>query len=375
MLEGLDRIDWSSVEHAYGPAGDVPGLIRDLASDDAATRKQALRTLWSNVIHQGTVYSATSHAVPFLIELLESLTVQDKPELLVYVGALACGSSYHDVHGPLFEASGFYQDEMEQPEWQARIQEELRWVESARLAVVVGTPVYLKLLDDPIPEVRFSAAYTLAVGRDRASEIIPRLEERLKVEADDRVKASILLSLTCVGGGDAGPMVERYLDPAQARLVRVAAALSLARIAGERTPNAAVTQLMEAIADPGPIDEAYLQLPWSDGESVVAVVTSALGRLGAASAETTVPRMLDALRRLPRRDTGSIRMVGAILSLVFDQRKEPRQASELTEFQQDVLRRLAHCDPAWVWGNVSRILSGFGLPNSRTKMKEFVKPL
>ena len=85
MLEGLDRIDWSSLEHAYGPAKDVPGLIRGLASDDAATRKWARRTLWSNVIHQGTVYSATSHAVPFLIELLGLPTVEDKPGLLVYV--------------------------------------------------------------------------------------------------------------------------------------------------------------------------------------------------------------------------------------------------------------------------------------------------
>ena len=262
---------------------------------------------------------------------------------------------------------------MTQPEWDEQIREELGWVESARLAVVAGSSVYLKLLDDPIPEIRFSAAYTLAVGRDRAAEIVPRLEQRLKVEADDRVKASILLSLTCVGGGDTGPVVERYLDPAQSRVVRVAAAISLARVAGERTPEAAVTQLMEAIADPGPIDETYLQLPWSDDESVVAAVTSALGRLGAASAETTVPRMLDALGRLPHHDSGGITMVGAILSLVFDERQNPRHASELTEFQRDVLRRLARCNPAWVWGNVSWILSRFGLPHSRTKMKEFVK--
>lgn len=31
MLEGLDAIDWTSLEHAYGDASDVPDLLRDLA--------------------------------------------------------------------------------------------------------------------------------------------------------------------------------------------------------------------------------------------------------------------------------------------------------------------------------------------------------
>ena len=39
MLEGLERIDWGRLTHAYGPAGEVPGWIRELTSDDAAVRK------------------------------------------------------------------------------------------------------------------------------------------------------------------------------------------------------------------------------------------------------------------------------------------------------------------------------------------------
>ncbi len=374
MLEGLDRIDWSSLEHAYGPADDVPGRIRDLASDDATTRDEARSELGGNIIHQGTVYAATSPSVPFLIELLGSPAVQDKAALLVFVAALACGSSYHDAHGPLYEEmGGLFKDEMNQPEWDERVREELGWVESARLAVVAGTPVYLKLLDDPDPEIRFSAAYTLAVGSDRAAEIVPRLEERLKIEADDRVKASILLSLGHVGGADVGPVIERFLDPAQSRVVRVAAAISMARFARERTPEAAVRQLMEAIADPGPIDDVYLQLPWTDEESVVAAVSGALGRLGVLSAGATVPRMLDALDRLRGSDSGSIKIVGAILSLVFTERKEPRRASELTEFQRKVLRRLVRSDPAWVWDDAAWLLSDFGLPDSRGELKAFLK--
>jgi hypothetical protein len=32
MLEGLDAINWQQLTHAYGPATDVPDLIRKLTS-------------------------------------------------------------------------------------------------------------------------------------------------------------------------------------------------------------------------------------------------------------------------------------------------------------------------------------------------------
>ena len=32
MLEGLSNVDWAKLEHAYGPAEDVPDLIRALDS-------------------------------------------------------------------------------------------------------------------------------------------------------------------------------------------------------------------------------------------------------------------------------------------------------------------------------------------------------
>ena len=328
--------------------------------------------MWSNVIHQGTVYSVTAHVVPFLLELLESPGGNDKAPLLVYVAALACGNSYLDVHQHLFRED-FLREEMKRPEWHEQIRRELEWVEAARLAVVAGTPVYLALLDDPDPEIRQCAAYTLSVGKSRAAEIVPRLEDRLAVERDEGVKASILLTLPCVGGGDCGPMIELYLDPSHGRLVRVAAALSLVQIAGARSPNAAVGQLLEAIGDAQAIDRDYLRLPWSNGESVVSAASATLCRLGTESAQTMVPGVLDALDRLRKRDTASITIVGAILSLVFDARKEPCESAELSEFQRTVLRRLASSDRAWDWGNVLQTFQQFGLPTSKAKMAEFVR--
>ena len=36
MLDGLDAVDWSALAHAYGPAADVPGLLRALLDPDPA---------------------------------------------------------------------------------------------------------------------------------------------------------------------------------------------------------------------------------------------------------------------------------------------------------------------------------------------------
>ncbi|KAF5260704.1 hypothetical protein FOXYS1_8635, partial [Fusarium oxysporum] len=41
-LAGLDSIDWSRLNHAYGPADDVPLILGDLQSRDPEVYKTAL---------------------------------------------------------------------------------------------------------------------------------------------------------------------------------------------------------------------------------------------------------------------------------------------------------------------------------------------
>ena len=66
MFAGLDDIDWHQLEHAYGPADDVPGWLRSLASQE--NESNALTHLSLSLCHQGTVYSASAFAVPYLIQ-------------------------------------------------------------------------------------------------------------------------------------------------------------------------------------------------------------------------------------------------------------------------------------------------------------------
>ncbi|HEV7933469.1 MAG TPA: hypothetical protein VGP70_14320 [Actinomadura sp.] len=62
VLAGLDEIHWAELEHAYGPAEDVPGLLRALRSESSDERERAVYELYGNIFHQGSRYQASAHA-------------------------------------------------------------------------------------------------------------------------------------------------------------------------------------------------------------------------------------------------------------------------------------------------------------------------
>jgi hypothetical protein len=49
MLETLDSIEWLKINHAYGPASDLPESLRALAFGDDEQRKKALWELHGNI--------------------------------------------------------------------------------------------------------------------------------------------------------------------------------------------------------------------------------------------------------------------------------------------------------------------------------------
>ena len=67
----LDSPHWSSLQHAYGVAADIPELLRQLATLPAsAGEREPWFSLWSALAHQGDVYSASFAAVPHVVHAL-----------------------------------------------------------------------------------------------------------------------------------------------------------------------------------------------------------------------------------------------------------------------------------------------------------------
>lgn len=94
MLESLDSIDWGALRHAHGDASNVPDLLRALLSDDEDVRMEAISTLHEHIWHQGTVYTASAAAVPFLFELLSHPDVQDKGGIVSLLSCIATGEAW-----------------------------------------------------------------------------------------------------------------------------------------------------------------------------------------------------------------------------------------------------------------------------------------
>lgn len=67
----LDSPKWSELEHAYGPASDTPGLLRQLqALPSSEGDKEPWFSLWSSLAHQSDVYPASFAAVPHVVNFL-----------------------------------------------------------------------------------------------------------------------------------------------------------------------------------------------------------------------------------------------------------------------------------------------------------------
>jgi len=91
----LGADDWKLLEHAYGPAEDIPRLLEQLAEDPRPKshyEEEPWFTLWSSLCHQGDVYTASYAAVPHLVGICLS---SDGPVDLGFFQLPACVEIAH----------------------------------------------------------------------------------------------------------------------------------------------------------------------------------------------------------------------------------------------------------------------------------------
>jgi hypothetical protein len=68
----LDSPAWQHLLHAYGPATDIPGLLRQLEESPgphSSYKDEPWYSLWSSLCHQGDVYTASYAAVPHILRI------------------------------------------------------------------------------------------------------------------------------------------------------------------------------------------------------------------------------------------------------------------------------------------------------------------
>lgn len=93
QLVGDGQIDWSGIQACYGPATQVPALLRQLESPLPVERSDAISELWGCLCHQGTVYEASAVAVPLLFDAAKrpEMLSADRDQLLALVVHIGLG--------------------------------------------------------------------------------------------------------------------------------------------------------------------------------------------------------------------------------------------------------------------------------------------
>ncbi|WNI22448.1 HEAT repeat domain-containing protein [Streptomyces sp. ITFR-16] len=296
MFAGIDEVDWASMEHAYGPADDVPGLLRGLASADPAEREGALDGMYGAVHHQGDVYACTLACIPFLLELVVDPAVPDRGgivELLTSIG-------------------GIDLDEDDEEEIDEDEAEGAANYAMAAAAVSAGAGVFFALLADEDPGVRVSAPLALATLHGDPDRVLALLRERLAVEPDEEVRLALVEAAGRVALRH-GPLAWQVADwlsrlaaEANPPGLRLAALAQLARCAPQSLPGDVVRVvaglLRELRSAPGAPEARPCAVEPPEPAPAEAAPVTLLGQLRALSAEEnagrTAPWTADLLRTL-----------------------------------------------------------------------------
>jgi hypothetical protein len=403
LLAGLDDLDWASLSHAYRSAHDVPGHIRTLCGSDDEAREQAFSSLFGSIFHQGSRYSASPVAVPFLARialagpaaarentmwLLTRLAVDWHDEYDVTIGINVAGwrAAAAEVGPekllPWFEEQLAAATDADQ---RAQRQEMRDWVAAGNSpddrwsalqsydAVLTELPCLLALLDDDDARLRTRIAYLLAWFPEFAATSLPRLLALAAREKDPVTAATALLAAGLVGPSSTAEDIAPYLD-ATDPLMRWAAATALIRLAGlGETPvgpgllGRAVTELTAAARSP--FDRVT---DYCEGD-LHGHIERTLHALPPGSDPAAVREALDTcLPRIVWDHYGS-RTRKAIEELFPAPQPHPSpRYTDLTAAQQQLLGDLAGHRHAWLIRSSADRLRDLGLPHTQEALQSFV---
>ena len=409
MLEGLDQIDWHTLSHAYGEADDVPIWIRELGTLDENSESDALGQLFMSLSHQGTVYSASAIATPFLLELLTIDAVICKASILLLLASFAHGNAYHRQH------LSFYSEERKQDvAFQQELTEQIMWVERTHRAAHQGMEIYQNMLSHVDPDVRMNAAYTMAQFREDATTSVPLLRSLLLRERDQSVVASMMLSLATLDEPTEEnlslfkKMLTKDAADEQHALVRFAASIALTWIAKQETPQEAIDKLVDVLTQPKSTSlfDMYVELPWVNGSLAGFAGRTLRQYLPHQRLRRELPKLVEALETVNSYDVSDV--IQVLLYIAFgyvpdDEIKfsEPIQREHLTEEQYQVLSAIVQSHGAWhvapgvytessTWqtiGSVAEIensytvivmnndLQALGLPSVQQDLQDFLREI
>lgn len=362
-MTSLDEIRWGELQHAYGTAEDVPGQLRKLRV--ASTCEEALDELFGNIWHQGTVYEATSFAVPFLVELASDETTPNRVGVLNLLEAIAHGTSYLDVHERLISemkvkafgtpGTSTYDNKRTQ---------ELAWVEKARTAVLAAFDEFMKLTKLP-GDIAYAAVAVLVRLNTRQQEVLSVINDLRATESRDLYRAGLVL-LTGYLALDDGSIMKALSESAASgeQLERLAAGLTACHIADDEVSGPLHAAIVDAMCT-SDVEWLFSELPW---DAVDYIDTNLLCQRPESETAEAIALLFERL------ESGeSVKeSIYLLLNLLFANQSTEIGFTSQEQLSRDQLRLLKamldQFDNRGIQLNVS--LMQYGLPNSRRELRK-----
>lgn len=328
-MDDLDQIPWKELTHAYGTAEDVPDLLRQLSSTtpDGDFQDSPLGCLYGNIWHQGTVYEATPHAVPFLLRLAADTKTPDRVGILNLLALIASGSSYRDVHGDFLQDANF----------ETQRKRELTWVAESHAAVAAGFDALVSMTSES-SETRLAAAYVLAQLHERAGEVGSLFRELLGRESCNSHRAGWFLLLGQVG--DRSEQTVAVLSEAVQKadpLTRLAAAYAIAQLKLQPLPPGTREVVIDAIKTEA-IEESFDGLPWDVSGDIDRSVLRAC--LTPSDREQIADQLIEAIESDNYTDDSVAELIELLFPFVEFSSTPALTASDLSPRQQSAVRAM-----------------------------------
>ncbi|HSH05534.1 MAG TPA: hypothetical protein VLL52_23665 [Anaerolineae bacterium] len=372
-LPPIDTIPWHELDHAYGPATDVPAQINDLRSDDADIRKQALWHLFGNIFHQGSRYPASPYAVPYLAQLLIDPDVNDKHHILTLLVNLALG--YDEAYLPHGYPIDRYLDYFEtNPPPNIDTWSLAEWQTYQAVRQQLSTFIYS--LSDDDPTVRRLAIYALAWFPQNVQQSWSHLHTTLTYDPQPVNQATALLTIAILANSDPqAPLddLHDYLDH-QYPLLQTSAALGLA--IHHHYTTQILDLLLHALTHADLLQPQSEQIPFYDG-NFTGLITTTLAQAPNEHHHLIIPHICQALHHVTGYD--SLAVTRALLDLIIDRQAPPlteTPSSQLTPHQRLALNTIVN-HGGWfigehIFGNYSSLLRRYGLPNNQADLRAYL---
>jgi hypothetical protein len=376
MLEGLTKIDWTKLTHAYGEASDVPELITSLASKDEEERKSALWELYGNIFHQGTRYEATPYAIPFIFELIRDPQILDKANLIKFTVDLALG--YPEAFlpkGPNVEDWAFDAEQLKEEEEAKGLDDiDEDWLKhidafiNSYKSVLKEVPTYYKFLASKDSALKIMAIFAIAWFREVASESANKIRPLIAKEKNELILANLLISLSMLDSYIEDKKDEQLfrnlLSNHDSMLVKMTAAIALVNILEEDVDITPIDYILKHIPSIIEFELSPFEFPWNDGELKFCAVQSP---------ERVIPDLSKLLSKL--QGVKALNVIYSLLWIVFPELPEQGTwtLKKLNKYQKMVLKVLAKNESLWTdeaseVTDLKDLLNEYRLPNDRKSL-------